>query len=195
MLAGDLPDLREKALGLAGLRRVGSDAAGLRTEAVFVVGAQGRDSSPNRRKTADLRLWCRSKPCKAKALRKIAARGPSKPWCRNRPPNQCADNNNFQKRPHMVPSSLILPSALSAFSAPPAGNPAGQKPMICFLRDVNATFSPFCYHLQAFDHVQRFFLPATDQTVKVAVWILNRVPLPLHGIFQNGKDHDCRMWR
>ena len=128
MLAGDLPDLREKALGLAGLRRVGSDAAGLRTEAVFVVGAQGRDSSPNRRKTADLRLWCRSKPCKAKALRKIAARGPSKPWCRNRQPNQCADNNNFQKRPDMVPSSLILPSALSVFSADPAGNPAGRKP-------------------------------------------------------------------
>ena len=128
MLAGDLPDLREKALGLAGLRRVGSDAAGLRTEAVFVVGAQGRDSSPNRRKTADLRLWCRSKPCKAKALREIAALGPSKPWCRNRAPNQCADNNNFQKRPDMVPSSLILPSALSVFSAPPAGKPAGRKP-------------------------------------------------------------------
>lgn len=128
MLPGDLLDLREKALGLASLRRIGSDAAGLRTEAVFVVGAQGRDSSPNRLKTADLRLWCRSKPSKAKALRKIAARGPSKPWCRNRPPNQCADNNNFQKRPDMVPSSLILPSALSVFSAPPAGNPAGRKP-------------------------------------------------------------------
>lgn len=128
MLPGDLLDLREKALGLASLRRVGSDAAGLRTEAVFVVGAQGRDSSPNCRKTADLRLWCRSKPSKAKALRKIAARGPSKPWCRNRSPNQCADNNNFQKRPDMVPSSLILPSALSAFSALPAGNPDGRKP-------------------------------------------------------------------
>lgn len=124
MLPGDLPDLREKALGLAGLRRVGSDAAGLRSEAVFVVGAQGRDSSPNRRKTADMGLWCRSKPCKAKALREIAARGPSKPWCRTRPPNQCADNNNFQKRPDMVPSSLILPSALSVFSA----TPAGRKP-------------------------------------------------------------------
>ena len=128
MLAGDLLDLCKKALGLASLRRVGSDAAGLRTKAVFIVGAHGRDSSPNRLKTADLRLWCRSKPSKAKALRKIAARGPSKPWCRNRPPNQCADNNNFQKRPDMVPSSLILPSALSAFSAPPAGNPAGRKP-------------------------------------------------------------------
>lgn len=128
MLTGDLLDLREKALGLAGLRRVGSDAAGLRMEAVFVVGAHGRDSSRNRRKTADLRPWCRSKPCKAKALRKIAARDLSKPWCRNRPPNQCADNNNFQKRPDMVPSSLILPSALPAFSAPPAGNPAGRKP-------------------------------------------------------------------
>ena len=128
MLPGDLLDLREKALGLARLRRVGSDAAGLWTEAVFVVGAQGRDSSPNRWKTAVLSLWCRPKPSKAKALRKIAARGPSKPWCRNRPPNQCADNNNFQKRPHMVPSSLILPSALSASSAPPAGNPAGRKP-------------------------------------------------------------------
>ncbi|WP_192815633.1 hypothetical protein [Methylocystis sp. ATCC 49242] len=127
MLAGDLLDLREKALGVAGLRRVGSDAAGLRAETVFIVGAQGRDSSQNRRKQADMGLWCRSKLCKAKALRKIAARGPSKPWCRNRPPKQCADNNNFQKRPDMVPSSLILPSALSAFSAPPAGNPAGQK--------------------------------------------------------------------
>ena len=128
MLPGDLPDLREKALGPASLRRVGSDATGLRSEAVFVVGAQWRASSPNRRKTADLRLWCRSKPCKAKALREIAARGPSKPWCRNRQPNQCADNNNFQKRPDMVPSSLILPSALSVFSAPPARNPAGRKP-------------------------------------------------------------------
>ncbi len=115
MLPGDLPDLCEKALGSPSLRRVGSDAAGLRTEAVFVVGAQGRDSSQNRRKQADMGLWCRSKPCKAKALREIAARGPSKPWCRNRPPNQCADNNNFQKRPHMVPSSLILPSALLPF--------------------------------------------------------------------------------
>jgi len=128
MLPCDLLDLREKALGLASLRRVGSDAAGLRSEAVFVVGAQGRDSGQSRRKQADLGLWCRSKPSKAKALRKIAARGPSKPRCRNRPPNQCADNNNFQKRPDMVPSSLILPSALSVFSAPPAGNPAGRKP-------------------------------------------------------------------
>src|SRR5690606_35335176 len=128
MLPGDLLDLREKALGSPSLRRVGSDAAGLRAETVFVVGAHGRDSSQNRRKEADMGLWCRSKPCKAKALRKIAARGPSKPWCRNRPPNQCADNNNFQKRPDMVPSSLILPSALSVFSALPAGNPAGRKP-------------------------------------------------------------------
>lgn len=128
MLPGDFPDLREKAFGLAGLGRVGSDAAGLRTEAVFVVGAQWHDSSQNRRKTADMGLWCRSKPCKAKALREIAARRPSKPWCRNRPSKQCADNNNFQKRPDMVPSSLILPSALSVFSAPPAGNPAGRKP-------------------------------------------------------------------
>ncbi len=128
MLPSDLPDLREKALGLASLRRVGSDAAGLRSEAVFVVGAQGRASGQNRRKQVDLGLWCCSKPSKAKALRKIAARGPSKPWCRNRPPNQCADNNNFQKRPDMVPSSLILPSALSVFSGLPAGNPAGRKP-------------------------------------------------------------------
>lgn len=130
MLASDLPDLREKALGLAGLRRVGSDAAGLRPEAVFVVGAQTRDSSQNPRKTADMGLWCRSKPSKAKDLREIAARRPSKPWCRNRSPNQCADNNNFRKRPDMVPSSLILPSALSVFSALPAENPAGRKPAL-----------------------------------------------------------------
>jgi len=110
MLPGDVLDLREKVLGLAGLRRVGSDATGLRTEAVFVVGPHGRDSSENRRKQADMGLWCRSKPCKALALREIAACRPSNPWCRNRTPNQCADNNNFQKRPDMVPSSLILPS-------------------------------------------------------------------------------------
>ena len=128
MLPGDLPDLREKALGSASLRRIGSDTAGLRTEAVFIVGTHGRDFGQNRQKQADMGLWCRSKPCKAKALREIAARGPSKPWCRNRSPNQCADNNNFQKRPDMVPSSLILPSALSAFSDPPVGNPAGHKP-------------------------------------------------------------------
>lgn len=128
MLPSNLPDLREKALGLAGLRRVGSDAAGLRAETVFVVGAHGRDSSRNRRKEADMGLRCRSKPCKAKALRKIAARGPSKPWCRNRPPNQCADNHNFQKRPDMVPPSLILPSPFPAVFAFPADNSAGHNP-------------------------------------------------------------------
>src|SRR5690606_26004291 len=105
-----------------------SDAAGLRPEAVFVVGAHGRDSSQNPRKTADLRLWCRSKPCKVKALREIAARGAENHGAARDFPKQCADNNNIRKRPDMVPSSLILPSALSAFSAPPAGNPAGQKP-------------------------------------------------------------------
>ena len=78
--------------------------------AVFVVGAYGRDAKQNCPKMGNPRPWCRSKPCKAKALREIAARHPSKPWCRNRSPNQCADNNNFQKRPDMVPSSLILPS-------------------------------------------------------------------------------------
>lgn len=128
MLAGDLPDLCEKAFGPASLWRVGSDAAGLRSEAVFVVGAHGRDSGQNRRKTGNPCPWCRSKPSKAKALREVAARRPSKPWCRNRSPNQCADNNNSRKRPDMVPSSLILPSALSAFPTPPAGNPAGRKP-------------------------------------------------------------------
>ena len=128
MLPGDLLDLREKALGLASLRRVGSDAAGLRPEAVFVVGAHGRDSSQNPRKTADLRLWCRSKPCKVKALREIAARGAENHGAARDFPKQCADNNNIRKRPDMVPSSLILPSALSVFSAPPAGNPAGRKP-------------------------------------------------------------------
>jgi hypothetical protein len=58
----------EKALGLAELRRIGSDAAGLRAEAVFVVGAQGAPPA----KTAEngrFGLWCRSKPSKAKALR------------------------------------------------------------------------------------------------------------------------------
>ena len=53
MLPGDLLDLREKALGLTALRRVGSDATGLRTEPVFVVGAHGRDSCQNCRKRAD----------------------------------------------------------------------------------------------------------------------------------------------
>ena len=40
LLAGELLRLRQKALGLARLGRVGADAAGLRAEAEFVVGAQ-----------------------------------------------------------------------------------------------------------------------------------------------------------
>jgi hypothetical protein len=63
-------------------------------------------------------LWCRPKPCKAKALREIAAREEENHSAACGSPNQGADNNNFRKRPDMVPSSLILPSknpALFAF--------------------------------------------------------------------------------
>ncbi len=128
MLPSNLPDLREKALGLAGLRRVGSDAAGLRAETVFVVGAHGRDSSQPPRKTADLRLWCRSKPCKVKALREIAARGAENHGAARDFPKQCADNNNIRKRPDMVPSSLILPSPFSTVFAFPVVNSARHNP-------------------------------------------------------------------
>src|SRR5690606_30446495 len=128
MLACDLSDLREKALGLASLRRVGSDATGLRAEAVFVVGAHGRGSGRNPRKQADMGLWCRSKPCKAKALREIAARGVKDRGAARGCPNQCADNNNSRKRPDMVPSSLILPSPFPAVFAFPAGNSARHNP-------------------------------------------------------------------
>lgn len=51
LLAGELLRLRQKALGLAPLRRVGSDAAGLRTEAVLVVGAHGRRIDKNSQKS------------------------------------------------------------------------------------------------------------------------------------------------
>jgi hypothetical protein len=57
---------------------------------------------------------------RGQALREIAARG-IKNWGAARgSPKQCKDNDNFRKRPDMVPSSLILPSAFPAFSASPA---------------------------------------------------------------------------
>jgi hypothetical protein len=44
LLPGDLANLAEKALGLSGFHAVGADAAGLRPEAIFVIGAHGRSA-------------------------------------------------------------------------------------------------------------------------------------------------------
>src|SRR5690606_21855693 len=128
LLPGDLLGLREKALGLARAWRVRADTAGLRPEAVFVVGAHGCASGQHSGRSGNRRPWCQSKSRKAKALREIAALCRSKPWCRNRSPNQCADNKNFQNWLPVVPVPSILPSFLFALSACPAGNPARRKP-------------------------------------------------------------------
>jgi hypothetical protein len=128
MLTRDLLRLGEKALGLARLRHIGSNAAGPGTEVEFVVGAHGCASSQTGAKPADFRLWCWPEPSNAKALRKIAARGVKKWGAARGAPKQCADNNNFRNRPDVVPVSFILPSAFSDLSALPTGNAARRDP-------------------------------------------------------------------
>lgn len=111
MLLDDFPDLRK----LLVLPHFGvSDR--LRSEAIFVVGALRCDSSQNRRKQTDIGISCRSKPCKAKALREITAPRGQKWGAVRAPPKQCADNTNFRKRPDMVPSSLSCPRRIPPFS-------------------------------------------------------------------------------
>jgi hypothetical protein len=68
-LPGNLPDLGEEALGLGAASGIGADTAGLRPEAVLVVGAHGRASGQKHPEIPDFGLWCRWKASKAKALR------------------------------------------------------------------------------------------------------------------------------
>src|SRR5690606_9542135 len=106
VLAGELLRLRQKALGLACLGRVGADAAGLRAKAAFVVGAHRCAFGRKSRKQGNLRPWCRSKSSNAKALRKLAARGVEKWRAVRAPAKQCADNKNFENWPDVVPCSF-----------------------------------------------------------------------------------------
>ncbi|OYR21605.1 hypothetical protein CEV34_4928 [Brucella pseudogrignonensis] len=128
VLARELLGLRQKALGLTGLGRVGSDAAGLGPEAVLIVGAHDCTTGLDRGKSGVRRPWCRLKPSKAKALRKIAARAVQKQGAARGAPNQCADNNNFENMGDVVPCSFILPSALPDLSALPTRNAARRPP-------------------------------------------------------------------
>ncbi|SMG34845.1 MULTISPECIES: hypothetical protein [unclassified Paracoccus (in: a-proteobacteria)] len=110
MLAGNHLDLREKTSGLAGLRRVGSDAAGLRSEAKFIIGAQRHAAGRKCRKPPGFGPWCRPKPCKAKALRHDATRGVQNQGAASAAPKQCADKGLPRNRRRTVPVSFILPS-------------------------------------------------------------------------------------
>ena len=127
MLTRQLFGLGQKALRLASLRHVGPDATGLRTEAILVV-AHERIPCRLDTQTADIRLECRSKPRKAKALRHIAARETQKHGAVRRDPKQCAGKGLPRKRSDRVPVSFILPSALLSLFAPPAGNAVRRNP-------------------------------------------------------------------
>ena len=124
MLTRQLLRLRQKALRLARLRHVRPDATWLRAKAVLVVGAHERIPCRVCMQTADIRLECRSKPSKAKALRQIAARETQKQGAVRRAPKQCADKGLPRNRPDRVSVSFILPSAFPSLFALPAGNAA-----------------------------------------------------------------------
>lgn len=128
MLTRQLFGLGQKALRLASLRHVGPDATGLRAKAVLVVGAHERGPRRDGRKSADIRLECRSKPSRAKALRHVAARETQKHGAVRRAPEQCADKGLPGNRSDRVPVSFILPSASLSLFALPAGNAVRRKP-------------------------------------------------------------------
>jgi hypothetical protein len=60
---------------------------------------------------------CRNKRSKYKALHNIAAQGVKKSGAALPPPKQCADKDNFGRRPDVVPSSFILPSCFTRIHA------------------------------------------------------------------------------
>ncbi|MFT4121423.1 MAG: hypothetical protein QM712_32250 [Bradyrhizobium sp.] len=124
MLAGDLLRLRQEALRLAELGRIGAHAARPRAEAEFLVVAQASASEAKPRKTGDFGPWCRSKPRKAKALREDAARDAQNEGAASAAPKQYADKGLPRNRASGVPVSFILPSALSSLPVPPDENAA-----------------------------------------------------------------------
>jgi hypothetical protein len=129
MLARDLLRLGQKALGLARLRHVGPDAAGLRAEAVLVVGAHRR-LRPRRRKIGRYSAMVPVKTQQSQGFAPYRGTRDPKAWCRARAPKQCADKGLPRNRPDRVPVSFILPSAFPALFALPAGNAARRDPCL-----------------------------------------------------------------
>src|SRR6266446_10970363 len=118
MLAGDLANPAEEALGGRAAAGVGADAAGPRPEAVFVIPAHRRCSSQSTQKHSKTSRGAAKSPANAGVSPR---RGTAPPFgrCRAPSPNQCADHDILARWPTVVPSALILPSAPSTVCALP----------------------------------------------------------------------------
>src|SRR6266581_781809 len=115
MLAGDLANPGEEALGGRTATGVGADAARPRPEAILVIPAHRRCSSQS---TQKISRGAAKSPANAGVSRELGTAPPSG-RCRAPPPNQCADHDICARWPKVVPSALILPSALSTVCALP----------------------------------------------------------------------------
>ena len=118
MLAGDLANPGEEALGGRAAAGVGADAAGPRPEAIFVIPAHRRCSSQSTQKHSKTSRGAAKSPANAGVSPRRGTAPPSG-RCRAPSPNQCADHDIFARWPKVVPSALILPSALPTVSALP----------------------------------------------------------------------------
>ena len=112
MLAGDLANPAEETLGGRAATAIGADAAGPRPEVIFVILAHRhrcRRSMQKHNKTTD-------SAAKSRANIDVSQRAGTVPpfgRCHAPSPNQCADHDILARWPKVVPSALILPSALS----------------------------------------------------------------------------------
>jgi hypothetical protein len=117
MLAGDLANPAEEALGGRAATAIGADAAGPRSEVILVILAHRhrcRRSMQKHNKTTH----SAAKSCANIDVSQRAGTAPRFGRCRAPPSNQCADHDIFARWPWTVPSALILPSALP--TSPPS---------------------------------------------------------------------------
>src|SRR6267142_24514 len=108
MLAGDLANPGEEALGGRAAAGVGADAAGPRPEAIFVIPAHRRCSSQSTQKHSKTSHGAAKSPANAGVSPR---RGTAPPFgrCRASSPNQCADHDICARWPGMVPSAFCPP--------------------------------------------------------------------------------------
>jgi hypothetical protein len=116
MLAGDLANPGEEALGGRAATAIGADAAEPRPETIFVIPAHRRCSSQSTQKHGKISGGAAKNPANA-AVSPRRGTVPPSGRCRAPSPNQCADHDIFARWPKVVPSTLILPSTLSTVSA------------------------------------------------------------------------------
>src|SRR5216683_1631615 len=118
MLAGDLADPGEKALGGRTAAGVGADAAKPRTETIFVILAhRHRSRWPMQKQNKTTHSAAKSRA--NIDVSHESGTAPPSGRCRAPSPNQCADHGICARWPGMVPSALILPSAPSTVCALP----------------------------------------------------------------------------